>query len=115
MWQKTGFRIVVKVGTSTLTHDSGAMNLQSMEHLIRVLSDLGGCGHEIILVSSGAIAVGTDKLSLPERPKEGLGGVREQALQALAATLAVLLAPAVFAVAVQTVYACRVLPETRLI
>ena len=70
MWQKTGFRIVVKVGTSTLTHDSGAMNLQSMEHLIRVLSDLGGCGHEIILVSSAAIAVGTDKLSLPERPKE---------------------------------------------
>ena len=63
-------RIVVKVGTSTLTHDTGALNLQSMERLIRVLSDLSGYGHEVILVSSGAIAVGTARLSLPERPKE---------------------------------------------
>lgn len=70
MWQKTCYRIVVKVGTSTLTHDTGAMNLQSMERLIRVLSDLSGFGHQVILVSSGAIAVGTSKLSLPERPKE---------------------------------------------
>lgn len=70
MWKKTCYRIVVKVGTSTLTHDTGALNLQSMERLIRVLSDLSGYGHEIILVSSGAIAVGTAKLSLPERPKE---------------------------------------------
>ena len=70
MWQKTCYRIVVKVGTSTLTHDTGALNLQSMERLIRVLSDLSGYGHEVILVSSGAIAVGTARLSLPERPKE---------------------------------------------
>ena len=70
MWQKTCYRIVVKVGTSTLTHDTGALNLQSMEHLIRVLSDLRGYGHEVILVSSGAIAVGTARLSLPERPKD---------------------------------------------
>ena len=70
MWQKTCYRIVVKVGTSTLTHDTGALNLQSMERLIRVLSDLSGFGHEVILVSSGAIAVGTARLSLPERPKE---------------------------------------------
>ncbi len=70
MWQKTCYRIVVKVGTSTLTHDTGAVNLQSMERLIRVLSDLSGYGHELILVSSGAIAIGTAKLSLPERPKE---------------------------------------------
>ncbi len=63
-------RIVVKVGTSTLTHDSGAVDLRSMEHLVRVLSDLSGAGHEVILVTSGAIAVGTAKLGLAERPKE---------------------------------------------
>ena len=63
-------RIVVKVGTSTLTHESGDVNLRSMEHLVRTLADLNGMGHEIILVSSGAIAVGTAKMGLPERPKE---------------------------------------------
>jgi glutamate 5-kinase len=63
-------RIVVKVGTSTLTHDSGALDLRSMEQLVRVLSDLSGAGHEVILVTSGAIAVGTARLGLPERPKE---------------------------------------------
>ena len=63
-------RIVVKVGTSTLTHESGDLDLRSMERLVRTLSDLAGCGHEVILVSSGAIAVGTAKMGLPERPKE---------------------------------------------
>ena len=63
-------RIVVKVGTSTLTHDSGNLDLRSMEHLVRTLSDLSGMGHEIILVTSGAIAVGTAKLGLSERPRE---------------------------------------------
>ena len=63
-------RIVVKVGTSTLTHDSGSLNLRSMEHLVRALADLHGCGHEIILVTSGAIAVGTARLGLSERPRE---------------------------------------------
>ncbi len=63
-------RIVVKVGTSTLTHDSGALNLRSMEHLIRTLADLSGQGYEVILVSSGAIAIGTAKLNLPARPTE---------------------------------------------
>lgn len=63
-------RIVVKVGTSTLTHDSGAVNLNRMEKLVRVLADLNGMGHQVILVSSGAIAVGTARLGLPERPKE---------------------------------------------
>ena len=63
-------RIVVKVGTSTLTHDSGALDLRSMEHLVRTLSDLHGAGNEVILVTSGAIAVGTAKLGLAERPKE---------------------------------------------
>lgn len=63
-------RIVVKVGTSTLTHESGSFNLRNMEHLVRVLADLQGMGHEIILVSSGAIGVGTARLGLAERPKE---------------------------------------------
>ncbi|MDD6212397.1 MAG: glutamate 5-kinase [Clostridiales bacterium] len=70
MWKKTCYRIVVKVGTSTLTHDTGSINLRNIERLVRVLSDLCGYGHEIILVSSGAIAVGSAKLALPERPKE---------------------------------------------
>ena len=68
--ESTRQRIVVKVGTSTLTHESGSFNLRSMEHLVRVLADLQGMGHEIILVSSGAIGVGTARLGLPERPKE---------------------------------------------
>ena len=63
-------RIVVKVGTSTLTHESGSLDLRSMEHLVRVLADLSGSGHEVILVTSGAIAVGTARLGLSERPKE---------------------------------------------
>ena len=63
-------RIVVKVGTSTLTHDSGSLNLRSMEHLVRALADLHGCGNEIIPVTSGAIAVGTARLGLSERPRE---------------------------------------------
>ena len=61
---------MVKVGTSTLTHDTGRLNLRSLEHLSRTLSDLEGMGHEIILVSSGAIGVGTTKLGLSQRPTE---------------------------------------------
>lgn len=61
-------RIVVKVGTSTLTHSSGALDLRSMERLVRVLCDLSGERREVILVSSGAIAVGTARLGLSERP-----------------------------------------------
>ena len=63
-------RIVVKVGTSTLTHDSGNMDLRNMEHLVRALSDLHGMGHEIILVKSAAITVGTARLGLGEPPRE---------------------------------------------
>ncbi|MCL2562840.1 MAG: glutamate 5-kinase [Oscillospiraceae bacterium] len=63
-------RIAVKVGTSTLTHEGGALNFRSMEHLVRVLSDLKNMGHDVILVSSGAIAVGVQKLRLPGRPVE---------------------------------------------
>lgn len=63
-------RIVVKVGTSTLTRESGGLNLQAMDRLARVLSDLSGKGHQVILVSSGAIGIGTAKLRLAERPTE---------------------------------------------
>ena len=63
-------RLVIKVGTSTLLRQGGGVNLREMDSLARVLSDLKNMGHQVILVSSGAIAVGTEKLGLPERPKE---------------------------------------------
>ena len=63
-------RIVIKVGTSTLTHASGVLNLQRIERMARVLADLHGMGHEVILVSSGAIAVGVAELQLGARPTE---------------------------------------------
>jgi len=63
-------RLVVKVGTSTLLRQGGGVNLREMDALARVLSDLKNMGHEVILVSSGAIGVGTVKLGLPKRPAE---------------------------------------------
>ena len=61
-------RIVVKVGTSTLAHSTGRLNIRHTEDLVKVLSDLKNAGHEVILVSSGAIGMGVGKLSLPSRP-----------------------------------------------
>lgn len=61
-------RIVVKVGSSTLSYPTGRMNLRRVETLVKVLSDLKNAGHEIIFVSSGAIAMGVGKLGLSERP-----------------------------------------------
>lgn len=63
-------RIVVKVGTSTLAHRTGLLNIRRVEELCRVLSDLKNAGHEIILVSSGAIGMGVGKLSLKSRPTD---------------------------------------------
>ncbi len=63
-------RIVVKVGTSTLTNELGKSNLRTMEKLAMVLSDIQNMGNEVILVSSGAIAVGVNKLRLKEKPTE---------------------------------------------
>ena len=63
-------RIVVKVGTSTLAHSTGCINIRHVEELCKVLSDLKNAGHEVILVSSGAIGMGIGKLSLKERPKD---------------------------------------------
>lgn len=61
-------RIVVKVGTSTLTNELGKSDLRSFDRLSCVLSDIHNMGYEVILVSSGAIAVGTNKLNMKERP-----------------------------------------------
>jgi len=63
-------RIVVKVGTTSLTHPNGRMNLRRMERLCWVLTDLKNRGKEIVLVSSGAIGVGTERLGLSERPRD---------------------------------------------
>ncbi len=63
-------RIVLKVGTSTLTHSTGWLNIKRVEMLCKVISDLKNAGNEIILVSSGAIGMGVGKLSLKERPKD---------------------------------------------
>ena len=63
-------RIVVKVGTSTLAHKTGLMNIQRMERLVKVLADLKNSGKEIILVSSGAIGVGVGKMGLKEKPTD---------------------------------------------
>lgn len=63
-------RIVVKVGSSTLSHATGKVNLRFMDGLCRVLADLKNAGNEVILVSSGAIAMGVSKLSLPSRPAD---------------------------------------------
>ncbi len=63
-------RIVVKVGTSTLAYSSGRLNIRHIEDFCKVLSDLKNQGHEIILVSSGAIGMGMGKLSLKKRPED---------------------------------------------
>lgn len=63
-------RIVVKVGTSTLAHPTGRLNIQRVEMLVKVLSDLKNAGHEMVLVSSGAIGMGVGKLLLPGKPTD---------------------------------------------
>lgn len=63
-------RTVIKVGTSTLTYQTGRLNIRVMDQLVKVLSDLKNAGHEIILVSSGAIAMGVGKLNLPAKPSD---------------------------------------------
>lgn len=66
-------RIVVKVGTSTLTHKTGRLNIRRVEQLVKTLADIYNAGHEVILVSSGAIGLGMGKLGLMERPKDTPG------------------------------------------
>lgn len=61
-------RIIVKVGTSTLTHKTGKTNIAKMEELTRVLADLHNMGNEVILVSSGAVGIGAGKLGMTSKP-----------------------------------------------
>ena len=63
-------RVVIKVGTSTLAHQTGRLNLRRVENLVKVISDLKNSGLEIILVSSGAIGVGMGKIGLTSRPTD---------------------------------------------
>ena len=63
-------RIVVKIGTSTLAHSTGHLNIRRVEQLCKIMSDIKNAGHEVILVSSGAIGMGVGKLGLRERPKD---------------------------------------------
>ncbi len=63
-------KIVVKVGTSTLAHPSGLINIRRVEELCKVMSDLKNAGNDIILVTSGAIGMGAGKLQLSERPRD---------------------------------------------
>ncbi len=73
-------RIVVKVGTSSLTYETGKINIKKIEGLVRVISDLRNRGLEIVLVSSGAVGAGVGKLNLPDRPSETR---KKQALAAI--------------------------------
>jgi glutamate 5-kinase len=61
-------KLAVKVGTSTLTHSTGRLDIRRVEELCKVLSDIKNAGHEVILISSGAIGMGVGKLGLQRRP-----------------------------------------------
>ncbi len=66
-------RLVIKVGTSTLTHSTGKTNIRQMKKLVTVISDVVNSGIEVALVTSGAIGVGVGKLGIKERPKDTAG------------------------------------------
>lgn len=66
-------RIVIKVGTSTLTHKTGLLNIRRVEQLVKTLADLHNSGHEVVLVSSGAIGLGMGKLGLGRKPEDTPG------------------------------------------
>lgn len=63
-------RIVIKVGTSTLTHKTGRLNIRRVEKLVKTLADIHNAGHEILLVSSGSIGLGMGKLGLKHKPAD---------------------------------------------
>lgn len=81
-------RYVIKVGTSTLTHQNGKLNLNRIERLVRVIADMKNMGHEVVLVSSGAIGVGVGKIGLPEKPdsvrlKQALAAIGQASLMSI--------------------------------
>lgn len=63
-------RIVVKVGTSTITNESGNIDIRAIDHLCRAISGVENLGYDLVLVSSGAIAVGANKMRLQQKPQE---------------------------------------------
>lgn len=63
-------RIVIKVGTSTLTHKTGKLNIRKVEALVKTIADLQNAGNKILLVSSGAIGLGMSKIGLDKRPTD---------------------------------------------
>lgn len=63
-------RIVIKIGTSTLTHATGHLNIRRVEELCKVFSDIKNAGHQVIIVSSGAIGMGIGKLGLQSKPTD---------------------------------------------
>lgn len=63
-------RIVIKVGTSTLAHKTGLLNIKRVEQMCKVISDLKNAGHEVVLVSSGAIGMGLSKVGITRRPDD---------------------------------------------
>jgi len=67
---RTNMRIVIKIGTSTLAHRSGHLNIRRIESLCKIISDLKNDDNEVVLVSSGAIGMGVGKLSLKKRPDD---------------------------------------------
>ena len=66
-------KVVIKIGTSTLTYQNGCVNIRRIESLCKIVSDLMNAGNQVILVSSGAIGMGVGKLNLKERPKDIAG------------------------------------------
>lgn len=66
-------RIVIKIGTSNITYSTGCLNLRHVQKLVEIISDIKNAGHEVILVSSGAIAMGVGKLNLADRPSDIAG------------------------------------------
>lgn len=78
-------RFVIKVGTSTLTHSSGKLDLEQVEKLVRVISNVRNMGHEVVLVSSGAVGVGVGKVGLEKKPdsvraKQALAAIGQASL-----------------------------------
>ncbi len=63
-------KTVIKIGSSTLTHVSGRVNIRRFERLCKVIGDIKNSGEEVVLVSSGAIAMGMGKLGLAKRPDD---------------------------------------------
>ena len=66
-------RVVIKIGTSTLTYDNGSVNIRRIESFCKIVSDIKNSGHEVIIVSSGAIGMGVGKLHLGSRPSDLAG------------------------------------------